>query len=174
VLVGGWYKTVSGDTVAMVIRYNSNGIPDATFGINAVATVPGNAYLATDINVQADNKILIAGTYNSGTTDGREFAASRLLSDWSTGIESPQDIDPTIGLLPNPANDNLNIELMNSPFVIKSLTVFDLAGKALMRKSGLLNRKTVIPVKQFEEGMYFLRVETNDGSNISTQFVVSR
>jgi uncharacterized delta-60 repeat protein len=174
VLVGGWYKTASADTVGMVIRYNSNGTPDSIFGTNGVVTLTGNMYFGSDINVQDDNKILIAGTYDSGTTDGLEFVASRLLSELGTGIESLQNTKPAIDLTPNPASDNLDIELINSLFEIKSLTVFDLAGKVMVQKSGLSTRKTVIPIKQFEEGMYVLRLEINDGSNISRQFVISR
>lgn len=83
---------------AIVARYNSNGALDTAFGIDGIVATPGGTW--TGIALQAnDNKIVTAGTYNSGpwlarfNTDGSldtSFAGIGFMTD--TGGEGNHNI----------------------------------------------------------------------------------
>lgn len=74
VLVAGTYDLGGGDTDAVVLRYNADGTPDNTFGNTFLAdgttrvfSWGGNgADKANSIALDADGKIVVAGTYDFG------------------------------------------------------------------------------------------------------------
>ncbi len=60
-----------------LIRYNTNGTPDKTFGGNGIITTDfGNGEEAYAVIVQSDGKIVVAGATNAGN-DFRDFALAR-------------------------------------------------------------------------------------------------
>lgn len=64
-LVGDFYS-ISRQT--FVIRYMPNGSIDSTFGTNGITYTPsGTDYFATDIDIQLDGKILVAGYSDSAS-----------------------------------------------------------------------------------------------------------
>lgn len=77
ILAGGW----SGDSILVfaLVRYNSNGSIDSSFGMNGTATtnIIGQSL---GITLQQDGKILMAG---AAGVDSRTFAVARLASDGS-------------------------------------------------------------------------------------------
>ena len=73
-----------------VVRYDSTGTPDATFGIGGkVTTEFSGTDSASDVVLQCDGMILVAGTANVSNTTG-EMAVARYLSDGS--------LDPAFGI----------------------------------------------------------------------------
>lgn len=66
-----------------VLRYNSDGSKDASFGSNGKVYIPITDFSeAYSITVQSDGKILVAGHCNSTVhTPGSDFALTRLHSD---------------------------------------------------------------------------------------------
>ena len=67
----------------VVLRYNSNGTMDASFGTNGTVTVPfaGNSFdVARSVALQADGKIVVGGS-TSGAGTGNDFALVRLNSN---------------------------------------------------------------------------------------------
>ncbi|WP_207632823.1 T9SS type A sorting domain-containing protein [Foetidibacter luteolus] len=60
-----------------VLRYNSNGVIDSTFGIDGLAgTVIGSVTFGNALVMQDDDKILVGG-YSSFTSTGNDFVAVR-------------------------------------------------------------------------------------------------
>ncbi len=76
-VVAGDSYNATGNFVWVIVRYNTNGTPDSSFGTNGVAT-PGVAGRARGIGIQSDGKIVVTGTF-SGVGSG----AIRLLADGS-------------------------------------------------------------------------------------------
>ncbi|HYY43019.1 MAG TPA: hypothetical protein VE775_09825, partial [Pyrinomonadaceae bacterium] len=64
-------------------RYNSNGSLDTTFGTGGLVTTPfpGNSAAANDIKLQADGKLVVAGTATDNSTFNSVFALARYNSD---------------------------------------------------------------------------------------------
>jgi len=65
-----------------VVRYNTNGTPDSTFGLGGASTIDfggtDNEGLGNSVAVQTDGKIVVAGQANAGVGTGN-FAVARLL-----------------------------------------------------------------------------------------------
>ncbi len=82
IVVAGYSRISFQDDFALA-RYNTNGSLDNTFGTNGVVTTPiGNADYATDVAIQSDGKIVVAGnSYHNGTD--WDFALTRYNSNGS-------------------------------------------------------------------------------------------
>ncbi len=70
------------DNDILVLRWNSNGLPDPTFNIVGAATFDlGHDETANSVAVQTNNGIVIAGTASNGTDN--DFLVMRLLTNGS-------------------------------------------------------------------------------------------
>ncbi len=79
ILVAGYTSSNSFGENLAVVRYNTNGTLDSTFGTSGklVTGLPFNNIEVSDLALQADGKILISGT-NSGSGQDANFATIRL------------------------------------------------------------------------------------------------
>ncbi|MEJ2615849.1 MAG: hypothetical protein P8Z35_12900, partial [Ignavibacteriaceae bacterium] len=72
-ILAGGYTINAGHYDFALVRYNSNGIPDSSFGTNGIVTTQiGSSItsLAYSIAIQSDGKILVGGsTFNAGYCD---------------------------------------------------------------------------------------------------------
>ncbi len=72
----------SNDSDFAVMRYNSNGSLDSTFGVNGISTTDVGSDVGYDVAVQSDGKIVVAGyTFRDG--QGIDFAVLRYNADGS-------------------------------------------------------------------------------------------
>ena len=77
------------------------------------------------------------------------------------------ELNSTIALYPNPTHSELNIQI-NSSVIGSDLYIFDAVGK-LVRKQQLLSTQTTIPVSNFADGNYIVRV-----GEVVKRFVVEK
>ncbi|MDP4731717.1 MAG: T9SS type A sorting domain-containing protein, partial [Flavobacteriales bacterium] len=77
------------------------------------------------------------------------------------------ELNATISLYPNPTRSELNIQV-NSSIIGSDLYIFDAVGK-LVHKQQLLSTQTAIPVSNFADGNYVLRV-----GEVVKRFVVEK
>jgi hypothetical protein len=77
------------------------------------------------------------------------------------------ELNSTISLYPNPTRSELNIQI-NSSIIGNDLYIFDAVGK-LVRKQQLLSTQTTIPVSNFADGNYVVRV-----GEVLKRFVVEK
>lgn len=66
ILVGGWHNNGQNPPVAHLVRYNSDGTPDSSFGPNGVVSYLNVGAEITGIARQADGKIVMVGRGNAG------------------------------------------------------------------------------------------------------------
>ena len=101
VMSGTWnYGNYQGITHFLVARLNSNGSGDYTFNNgNAYVTIDfdGNRDYANDMSLQADGKMLVAGS-SGNTTNGSDLALARLNSDGTADNAFSADGKITIDL----------------------------------------------------------------------------
>jgi len=84
-------------------------------------------------------------------------------------IVSSKDLFKTnmeVNVFPNPAQDILNIQVLNDKFADASLRIFTVDGKEMMNRSlrtvdGL--QTTQVNVAGLSAGMYFVKVSTDEG-----------
>ncbi|MRR16466.1 MAG: hypothetical protein EG826_08435 [Deltaproteobacteria bacterium] len=70
IVVAGYYEAGAFNKIA-VVRYNTNGSLDSTFGAGGIVTTPigSNNDFAYAVAVQSDGKIVVAGSSNDGAKD---------------------------------------------------------------------------------------------------------
>jgi uncharacterized delta-60 repeat protein len=82
-----------------VLRYNTDGTPDASFGTNGSVVTPvlSGTDSGRDLVLQPDGKIVVAGTSNNGTND--DFALVRYNTDGSldTSFDTDGKVTAAIG-----------------------------------------------------------------------------
>ncbi|MCF8234892.1 MAG: carboxypeptidase regulatory-like domain-containing protein [Bacteroidales bacterium] len=76
----------------------------------------------------------------------------------------------SISVYPNPAQDLLNVE---STFDINKVTVMNYVGQAIENIKVAEDNVVMINTSNFDEGAYFIKVETNEGV-ITKKFVIAR
>ncbi len=83
----------------------------------------------------------------------------------STNFENNNSYAISIKLYPNPANSNLSIEITNDQLQITSLTILNITGQQVKSiKTKGQSKNYNVSVENFPAGIYFLKVQTNDGT----------
>lgn len=85
----------------------------------------------------------------------------------SMGIEDEVHIEPVIKVYPNPSNGVINIE---SDFTIIKIELIDAFGRIVLKE--LINKIESINVAQFPPGLYYLRMETENGKFYTEKVVI--
>jgi len=67
-------------------------------------------------------------------------------------------VENLVSVFPNPANDFINIKTNNNE--LSKVTIVDISGKVL--KAVSFNNSIKLEIKEFNQGIYFLEVETNN------------
>lgn len=142
IIVAGFMRPGSSFNFALV-RYNENGTPDTTFGIDGVITTTfGNtADRAYSIAIQLDGKILAAGHAEG------DFAVARYLSGLSIPIGMLDfSINNQLALIyPNPIHSQATLEYSLSQEERISIRLMDISGKVI---------KTFVDQQSRSEGMH--------------------
>jgi uncharacterized delta-60 repeat protein len=134
ILVGGYYTNETTlDNDGMILRFTPDGFPDPTFGDNGVATIDAYDYRIENIELQADQKIVVSGWYYSGSVNSYEFAVSRLLSEDNVGVEDFSVSHSEYAIFPNPSNGKFSIKLTEMKMREAELAIFDQAGRKVFK-----------------------------------------
>jgi len=80
----------------------------------------------------------------------------------TTGVNNVVSSNGNISVSPNPAHDMV---LVNNSEPIKSVSVFDAAGRLAGSYDGLAQNRLEIPLQQLQAGLYFLQVNTAGGTS---------
>lgn len=84
------------------------------------------------------------------------------------------DYDLCVTAYPNPASTTLTVAMKNRSDELMTTVVYDLSGKMLANYSCFSGNAAVIPLNGFEDGMYLLKLETRQGTTLTSPFVISR
>jgi hypothetical protein len=80
-----------------------------------------------------------------------------------TGVEDLTDAAKTITVYPNPATDNININLVKTTGKT-TVSIIDLQGRAVYEAPYEGSQLVSIPVSSIPNGMYFVRVQSEQGT----------
>jgi len=163
------------DTIIPVVTCIDNQIVDATS--DHKYTVNGTEFDPTDIADNCNSVTVLNDKNNSNTLAGEELAEGNHTIKWLitdnggnidscsfdvtvnafTSINSP---DNNIFVYPNPTTNFVNIESKN--LQIEDITITDLAGKTI-EKHKLSSGNSKIDISHYKEGVYFIRIKSNEG-----------
>lgn len=154
ILIGGNFNAYDGITCKMV-RLNMDGSIDNMFNIGTSFNAAVNT-----IVLQSDGKILVGGEFWSYNG----IAANRIVRLNGTSILSTADFSKNkITLYPNPTKEILNFTLLET-YTATSYEINNLLGEKV--SYGNLNSNS-ISVSDLANGVYIIRVKTNEGVLIS-------
>ena len=76
-------------------------------------------------------------------------------------------------LFPNPANDNMILNTGKSFSGKRTLFIYDLSGKEILRKE-IFTQQTLISVAQIPSGLYICSLRDKNGFSANTKLIISR
>jgi len=171
IVTGSSYSSGSASDY-LVIRYNSNGTIDNTFGsssngIVATSVASTNEDRGKSVKLQSDGKIVLAGSSCTGACD---FVLLRYNnSDATTGVGDISIFPTNPVIFPNPANDFVTVSNLPKG---SALSILDITGKVIYN-SIFNDEKTTINTSDFVNGVYILQV-SNKESIATTKLVVNK
>ena len=138
-----------------VVRYDTTGTLDNTFGVGGIVTTPIGSYgysIAKSVKVQPDGNIILAGYSYDGTH--QDFAVVRYYGDITTSIQQ-NNFENEFTIFPNPATTQLTIETIQKA----EIEILNIQGQLMKNISSAFNKIT-IDISSFPSGMYFVKIKT--------------
>ena len=118
-----------------------------------------NSYVITDLNPETLYEIQVQADCGDGNVSAWATTTATTLAD---GVNSY--LENSVVLYPNPAKEVINVEcrMMNDEYVIDNIQVYDVYGK-LINTVPVTDNITTLNVSSLANGMYFVRVTTEQG-----------
>lgn len=143
----------------VIYRFNANGGYDSDFGAEGkITTSFYNKYdEAFSMVLQPDNKIVVAGTTDTGIN--RDFAIAR----YDNTILSAKSFitNHDLFLYPNPANGIINIEFpVRNDLRVTKVEIYNMLGQMVYSEDKGSDK---INVSNLQTGIYHLKATTNKG-----------
>ncbi|MFB0924906.1 MAG: T9SS type A sorting domain-containing protein, partial [Vicingaceae bacterium] len=164
--VSGSYKILSGSENGFIYQFgNIEGNLTGTFSVDSsfqdLWEGASSTIAMEDIN--NDNMLdVVIGNMSGGLTLFMGDSAFVAVNDVETEIS-------TIKLYPNPANDELNVDLGDNVIYGATMQVYDVIGKVMFSQN--VSQKTLkINISKFPSGMYFV-IYSNQGNRFSAKIV---
>ncbi|WP_432672048.1 T9SS type A sorting domain-containing protein [Flavobacterium sp. SM2513] len=145
-----------------VLKLNSNGALDTTFGTNGVVNSDFNDdyAFASGIVLSNDNNIIVSGTTFSETSYG-DFAVAKYYLNTNLGI-GENTFNKTVLFYPNPVQNVLQIS--ND---VTAVTLFTLDGKQI--NTTIVNNSIV--TENLPKGVYIIQMKLVSGEVISNKLI---
>ncbi|QNK77968.1 T9SS type A sorting domain-containing protein [Winogradskyella sp. PAMC22761] len=170
IVIGGFsYNDSTSQRDFILVRYNSDGNIDNTFGNNGITTTDLNnnsSDYGFSLAFQSDNKLLIAGfTYeNGGTLDS---VIARYTINGNLGFDDFNNNPKSYLVYPNPAVESITI--INNTFNNEkvNIEIYSVDGKKLKYFTNYnLDDNQNIPLSYLVKGVYILKISNNRTSEI--------
>jgi len=99
--------------------------------------------------------------------DANDFGQTE---DYGIIIQDPNSVneikslDNSFNVYPNPTRDIINIMSLDNNIIVKSLSIYNFVGQSLMHiLQNKNNTLTTLDLSGFSKGLYFIKIETNEG-----------
>lgn len=150
-------------------------IVDTTFYVGFKQVGANSMNVGYDLNTNHKNKIFFSqdgatwSTPSNGIKDGalmiRPVFRNRV---FDVGVEEPTLTQNDLSVYPNPTTGNVFIRL-NSDVQMEQIQILDLTGK-LVLDTPFQNQ---LDLTQFSKGIYFLRIRSKQGQQITKKVIIS-
>jgi uncharacterized delta-60 repeat protein len=158
----------------LLVRYNTNGTLDTTFGIGGKVITPvGDSWdEASAVAIQTDGKIVAVGySYNNGSNN--DFVVVRYIGVVNN-IPEIKESDNFV-VFPNPTDNSFFIEAYIAADNHGIIKIYDLKGellKELVLKKG--SNKTMVHTSGWRKGIYICNLIINGKIIKSEKMVLAR
>ena len=169
IVVAGVFNSILNDDFA-ILRYNSDGSLDTTFGVNgkSIITIQDRNDEARGVAIQSDGKIVLAG----GTTKSQiGFFALLRLNNTVLGLDNDY-LQNQFEVYPNPVTNSLKIKSQNND-IIKKIKIINLLGQVILEKDisdNFNNQELNIDTSNFLTGIHQLIIYGDKG-NWKSKFI---
>lgn len=158
ILTGGVYNNDAADMPIWVTRVNSDGTFDTEFSTDGSTTVSlSGMALSTRAMDFTPNGDLIIGASDDQALDGKDIRLVKLTTGLNIGII--ELALRTVTVYPNPAIDELNLNLSELESGQKVIQIFDGAGKMVL-ESTTMQDKFSLDISAFSVGLYTANITT--------------
>ncbi len=155
IIIAGVFTRFDTSESAYIARLNSGGGLDTTFDVGG-----GANNLINTAHLQADGKIIIAGTFTAYDATGRNRIARIYGGD---GLATPDfEADNKVLFYPNPAINKITVKSN-----VKTVDFFSIEGKQFPSK--LENND--VDLSHLTRGVYLIRITTDEGLVITQKLV---
>ncbi len=168
IVAGASYYPNSIDDFAL-LRLNSNGSIDTTFGTNGkTSTIIGNATseIANTILLQNDGKIILTGFSYSFSTNNYVFATARYNNDSDLALNASEIPRFTAAIAPNPFGVSATIK-SNDVLENATLNIYNIFGQLVRTQINIFGDTVIIDRANLKRGVYLLQL-TNKNDVIFT------
>ena len=187
-------KAICGDGIESAwsadIPFSTTSTPINTYTITATATGPGTIAPNGTLTVNEGENVTFTFSANAGASVSRllvddaetaipennEYTFSNIVANHTIAVEFEEEtnideltIEDAVALYPNPATSQIQIKLADSRFLGAEMQIFDVYGK-LISNSTIQNLSNQVNISQLANGMYLVRINTNDGM-VTKRFV---
>ena len=187
-------KAICGDGIESAwsadIPFSTTSTPINTYTITATATGPGTIAPNGTLTVNEGENVTFTFSANTGASVSRllvddaetaipennEYTFSNIVANHTIAVEFEEEtnideltIEDAVALYPNPATSQIQIKLADSRFLGAEMQIFDVYGK-LISNSTIQNLSNQVNISQLANGMYLVRINTNDGM-VTKRFV---
>jgi PKD repeat protein len=174
----GGLKSTSLDMVTMLLM-DSEGTAIGYYKLDVQGdfTFPqlsfGTYYLRAEIpGVTSDLVTVILSADNPTATVNMTFTGNRVL-----GIKDELSMVTSWALYPNPVSDNLTVSLEMKEYTQAEVSIYNLSGQKSWSRSETLNvgtNRIVIPVTSLSPGLYYLKIKSADGLQLTAKFIKTK
>jgi uncharacterized delta-60 repeat protein len=168
IIMAGTSNNGSDDDFAL-IRYNSNGSIDSTFGINGIVTtaIGTDDDVALSAAIQQNGNIILAG-YTRNYPD-MYFAVARYVSGLNIGIIDFSIPNNSVLIYPNPVKQNATLEYELKDQETISIRLLDIQGRCIKtfignekQETGKHQQSINFP-DELPSGYYFISISSESG-----------
>lgn len=171
---GGFFPD---DNDFWLARYNSDGTPDNTFGINGrvITTILSGYDEAEAMAIQNDGKAVLAGKSYNGVQN--DIAVARFLTDGTSGLADENDLFGWVAS-PNPVAPGalLRISGLQESKSELQIALFNLLGQPVVTPQ-IICTGCSMPTYRLPEtisaGCYFLKIQSASGRHETIKLVVT-
>jgi hypothetical protein len=159
--------TIIESSTALLAQNNYTAdIEDDAFSIDTIVSGGVFSGNGVDINGVFDPSLVTPGTYEiiyTVTTNGCPQRDTAFVEVTTTVGIIQKNKTNTVSIYPNPSNGSMSI---NSSLIIKTISITDIMGKEVHTSNpNSFNKK--LTLNNISKGMYFVKIETQSGSNIN-------
>lgn len=145
-----------------LLRFNTDGSLDQTFGAAGTGMVSpdfnGRECYGDELNLQPDGDIILVGnSFSNGTS---EMIVVRFKNE-TLGLA--ENSISNLNIYPNPSSEFITVELNDNSSSFQ-VEIRDVLGRAVY--GATLNQSDKIDVSDFKKGTYFVKVGSNDRSEV--------
>ncbi len=138
---------------------------------NSVTTdASGNVYFA---GMFASSNVTFSPTTLTNVGSGDMFVAKLDSTQLTVGNKEITNNENVISLYPNPATSNLTIAFAKTTKKVV-LTITDITGKLIYTATASETEKMNVTTSSFAEGVYIVKIQTDDSASSPTGNVVYR